>query len=43
MEEVGDVEVCSVQANRLTHRRLDVQGLDVLPVLLEKRDQEVDS
>jgi hypothetical protein len=28
---------------RGSHGRLDVQNLDVLPVLLEKRDQEVDS
>ena len=28
---------------RLTHGRLDVQRLDVLPVLLQKRDKEVDS
>jgi len=27
----------------LAHRRLQVERLDVLPVLLEKRDQEVDS
>jgi len=26
----------------LAHRRLQVERLDVLPVLLEKRDQEVD-
>ena len=31
------------QANRLAHRRLDVQGLDVLPVLLEKRYKEVNA
>ena len=31
------------QADRLAHRGLDVQGLDVLPVLLEQRDEEVDA
>ena len=31
-----------VEADGLVHRRLDEQGLDVLPVLLKKRDQEVD-
>lgn len=29
--------------NRLAHRRLDEQRLDVLPVLLEQRDQKVDA
>ena len=31
------------KTDRLAHRALDVQRLDVLPVLLEQRDQEVDS
>mmetsp|Transcript_24653 Transcript_24653/g.42080 ORF Transcript_24653/g.42080 Transcript_24653/m.42080 type:complete len:308 (+) Transcript_24653:171-1094(+) len=31
-----------VQPLRLAHGRLDVQDLDVLPVLLEQRDKEVD-
>ena len=31
-----------VETNGLAHRRLDVKRLDVLPVLLEERDQEVD-
>jgi len=31
-----------VKADGLVHRGLDEQGLDVLPVLLEKGDQEVD-
>ena len=31
------------QADRLAHRRLDVQRLDVLPVLLEQGDEEVDA
>jgi len=31
-----------VQTDGLVHRGLDEQGLDVLPVLLEQRDQEVD-
>ena len=30
------------QAVRLAHGRLQVQALDVLPVLLEQGDQEVD-
>ena len=40
---VGGVEVCLVEADRLAHRRLDVQRLDVLPVFLEQRDEEVDA
>ena len=32
-----------VQAHGLSHRRLDVEGADVLPVLLQERDEEVDS
>jgi len=31
------------QTNGLAHRRLDVQGLDVLPVLFEERNEEVDA
>jgi len=31
------------KTDRLAHRGLDVQGLDVLPVLLEQRDEEVDA
>jgi len=31
------------KADRLAHRRLQVQRLDILPVLLEKRDEEVDT
>ena len=31
------------QADRLAHRGLDVQRLDVLPVLFEQRDEEVDA
>ena len=31
------------QADRLAHRGLDVQRLDVLPVLLEERHKEVDA
>eukprot|EP00964_Phaeocystis_antarctica_P122431 scaffold86110_cov56-Phaeocystis_antarctica.AAC.1 len=30
------------EAGGLAHRALDVEDLDVLPVLLEKRDEEVD-
>ena len=32
-----------VETNGLAHRALDVQRLDVLPVLLEQRDEEVDA
>jgi len=32
-----------VQAHGLAHSSLDVQRLDVLPVLLEQRDEEVDA
>lgn len=32
----------SEEAHGLAHRRLDVQALHVLPVLLEQRDEEVD-
>jgi len=31
-----------VETDRLAHGGLDVEGLDVLPVLLEERDKEVD-
>lgn len=31
------------KTDRLAHRRLDVQRLHVLPVLLEKRYKEVDA
>ena len=33
----------SEETNGLAHRRLDVERLDVLPVLLEQRDEEVDA
>ena len=32
-----------VQTDGLAHRRLDVERLDVLPILLEERDEEVDA
>ena len=32
-----------VETDRLAHGGLDVERLDVLPVLLEQGDQEVDS
>lgn len=32
-----------VKTDRLAHGGLDVEGLDVLPVLLEKGDKEVDA
>jgi len=32
-----------VDTDRSTHRGLDVEGLDVLPALLQKRDEEVDA
>jgi len=44
-EEEKDEEVgwcCLVDADGLAHGGLDVEGLDVLPVLLKKRDQVVD-
>jgi hypothetical protein len=31
-----------VETDGLTHGSFDVKGFDVLPVLLEERDQEVD-
>ena len=31
------------ETDGLDHRRLDVERLDVLPVLLKKRDEEVDA
>lgn len=33
---------CLIQTDRLAHRRLDDERLDVLPVLLQERDEEVD-
>ena len=40
----GDTNVKHlVQTNGLAHRRLDVKRLDVLPVLLEQRHEEVDA
>ena len=33
----------SVKTNGLAHRRLDVERLDILPVLLEQGDEEVDT
>ena len=35
--------ICSEQTDRLAHRGLDVQRLDVLPVLLEQRDEEINA
>ena len=32
-----------VETDGFAHRRLDVKGLDVLPVLLEQRHEEVDA
>ena len=32
-----------VETDGFAHRRLDVKGLDVLPVLLQQRDEEVDT
>lgn len=34
---------CLEDTDRLAHRRLNVERLDVLPVLLEQRDEEVDA
>ena len=36
------IHLSLVEAHGLPHRRLDVQRADVLPVLLEERDEEVD-
>ena len=36
-------DVLSEETDGLAHRRLDVKGLDVLPVLLEQGDEEVDA
>ena len=33
----------SIEANRLAHRSLDVQRLDVLPVLFQQGNEEVDA
>jgi hypothetical protein len=33
----------SIEANRLAHRSLNVQRLDILPVLLQQGDEEVDA
>ncbi len=38
----GDYEPL-VETDGLAHRRLDVKRLDVLPVLLEERDEEVNA
>ncbi len=32
-----------VETDGLAHRRLDVKRLDLLPVLLEERDEEVNA
>jgi hypothetical protein len=39
----NEEEISSVDAVGLAHSALDGQGLDVLPVLLEQRNQEIDS
>ena len=31
-----------IETNGLAHRRLKVEGFDVLPILLEEGDEEVD-
>ena len=41
--EAADEAGRLVETDRLAHRRLDVQRLDVLPVLLEQGDEEVDA
>ena len=33
----------SVEALRLAHRRFDVERANVLPILLEKRDEKIDA
>ena len=42
-EDGGTNEKRLVQTDGLAHRRLDVERLDVLPVLLEQGDEEVDA
>lgn len=42
-ELVERAEAHLVQTNGLAHRRLDVERLHVLPVLLEQRHEEVDA
>jgi len=42
MHWLNAVQKRLIDAVRSTHRRLNVQGLDVLPVLLEERNKEVD-
>ena len=43
MEEWWHNMRCLEDTDRLAHRRLNVERLDVLPVLLEQRDEEVDA
>jgi len=43
MERCGNTGRCLVKTDRLAHCALDVERLDVLPVLLEERDEEVDA
>ena len=38
-----DSNVHLEEADRFAHRRLDMQRLDILPVFLEQRDQEVNA
>ena len=38
VDEEGRLE----ESHGLAHGRLDVQGLDILPILLQQRDEEVD-
>ena len=42
-KKVADRTTRLVQTDGLAHRRLDVERLDVLPVLLEQGDEEVDA
>jgi hypothetical protein len=36
------IPVILEKPDRLAHSRLDMQGLDVLPIFLQQRDEEVD-
>ena len=40
--ELGNAACLTVDAEHLAHGALDVQHLDVVPVLLQQRDEEVD-
>jgi hypothetical protein len=41
--DVGKAQLRLEETDGLAHRRLQVERLDVLPVLLKQRDEEVDA